>query len=112
MKKIPFLLIVLVCLSLQVFSQKKTYIKESFKVLGNCMMCKNKIEGAATNIEGVKYARWDVNKKLLKVKYKLNKTNGDKIQQSIAEIGYDTELFKATDKAYSELHYCCKYERE
>jgi len=47
----------------------------------------------------------------LKVKFNPEKTNLEKIQQLIASVGYDTELFKATDESYDKLHFCCKYER-
>ena len=76
------------------------------------MMCKKKIESTAINIEGVKSATWNVQKQSLKVKFFSEKTTLEEIQKSIAEIGYDTELFKATDEAYNNLHYCCKYERK
>jgi hypothetical protein len=36
----------------------------------------------------------------------------EQIHKAIAAVGYDTELFKATDESYNNLHFCCKYERE
>ena len=47
----------------------------------------------------------------MKVKFNPEKTDLEKIQQAIAFVGYDTELFKATDESYNKLHHCCKYER-
>ena len=35
----------------------------------------------------------------------------EKIKQSIADEGYDTDDIKATQEAYNDLHYCCKYKR-
>ena len=35
----------------------------------------------------------------------------EKIKQSIADEGYDTDDIKATQEAYDNLHYCCKYKR-
>lgn len=35
----------------------------------------------------------------------------DEIQKNIASVGYDTEKYRGDDKAYEELHECCKYER-
>ena len=83
---------------------------ETIKVWGNCGMCKTTIEKAATKA-GATTAIWDEESKELKFSYAVNKTSSEKIQKQIAKSGYDTEGFKATDKAYDKLHGCCKYER-
>ncbi|MEO5782002.1 MAG: hypothetical protein ABIQ07_01945, partial [Ginsengibacter sp.] len=54
---------------------------------------------------------WDENTKALAVTYNSSGTNSEKIQKAIAASGYDTQGFKATDKAYNSLMGCCKYER-
>lgn len=89
------------------FAQAKT---ETFKVSGNCGMCKSKIEKAAKEA-GAKEANWDVDSKMLTITYKSSSTNTAKIQQKIAEVGYDNAGAKATDKAYNKLHSCCQYDR-
>ncbi len=94
------------------FSQSKRFQKESFKVWGNCGMCKSVIENAAESLEGVKYAKWNVRTGILKVKFKENLVDLKTIQKSIANTGYDTDLYRADDKIYNDLHYCCKYERK
>ena len=99
----------LVCLT--AIAQKSKWEKATFQVSGNCDMCKTKIEKAATGVEGVKTARWNVVNGKMKVKFNPAITNTDKIQQIIASIGYDTEKHKATDEVYNNLHHCCKYER-
>jgi copper chaperone CopZ len=76
------------------------------------MMCKEKIETTAKNIEGVKSAKWNINKQSLKVKFFSKVTTLEEIQQKIANVGYDTEMYKATDESYNSLHYCCKYDRK
>ena len=106
------LLILLIFFLLNSFTIKDAVIKETFNVSGQCMMCKEKIETTTKNIEGVKSAKWNINKQSLKVKFYSKSTTLEKIQQEIADIGYDTELFKATDESYNNLHYCCKYERK
>ena len=83
---------------------------ETIKVWGNCGMCKTTIEKAAAKA-GAASANWDEETKELKVSYAVNKTSSEKIQKQIAKSGYDTQGFKATDKAYDKLHGCCKYER-
>ena len=105
----------LICLTLfclTTFAQKPKWEKANFQVSGNCDMCKTKIEKAATGVEGVKTARWNVVNGKMKVKFNPEITNTEKIQQMIASIGYDTEKYKSTDDVYNNLHHCCKYERE
>ena len=89
-------------------AQTKT---STFKVSGNCGMCKKTIEGAAKN-SGATYASWDVDSKVMTVKYASAKTSVDKIQKGVADAGYDNEKFTGSDVAYSELPGCCKYDRK
>ena len=105
------LFISVILISVSVFAQKPKYEKVNFKVWGKCEMCKTTIEKAAKSVEGVKTARWNIINGKLKVKFNPEKTNLERIQQLIASVGYDTELFKATDESYDKLHFCCKYER-
>ncbi len=88
-------------------AQTKT---ETFKVSGNCGMCKSKIEKAAKDA-GAKSATWDADTKDLTVSYKSSTTNTAKIQEKIATVGYDNAGAKATTESYNKLHGCCKYER-
>ena len=96
------------CLTTASFAQ--TTKKESFKVEGECSMCKKKIEKAAKEA-GATYALWNSNSKMLIVKYNSTSTNAARIQQKIAGVGYDTPKYKATDEAYNGLDECCQYER-
>lgn len=88
-------------------AQSKT---ETFKVSGNCGMCKSKIEKAAKEA-GAKSATWDADSKDLTVTYKSSTTNTAKIQEKIALVGYDNAGAIATSEAYDKLHGCCKYDR-
>lgn len=83
---------------------------ETFKVSGNCGMCKSTIEKAA-KAAGAKEANWDKDAKEITVTYTSSTTNAAKIQQKIANAGYDNVGFKSTLEAYSKLPGCCKYER-
>lgn len=83
---------------------------ETFKVSGNCGMCKTKIEKAAKEA-GAKTAEWNADTKQLTVSYKASTTNTAKIQEKIAKVGYDNAGAKATQESYDKLHGCCKYER-
>ena len=93
--------------SIMAIAQSKT---ETFKVSGNCGMCKNKIEKAAKEA-GAKTADWNVDTKDLTITYKTSSTNTAKIQQKIAAVGYDNAGAKATTEAYKKLHGCCQYDR-
>jgi periplasmic mercuric ion binding protein len=88
-------------------AQAKT---EKIKVSGECGMCKSKIEKAA-KAAGASYALWDVDNKVLTVKYNNASTNTAKIEKAVATVGYDTEHVTATEEAYNGLHSCCKYDR-
>lgn len=83
---------------------------ETFGVSGNCGMCKKTIEKAAKDA-GASFADWNKDSKILTVKYKAKSTDLLKIQQKIAEAGYDNAGAKASDKNYNNLHGCCQYDR-
>ena len=68
---------------------------ETFKVSGNCGMCKKTIEKAAKEA-GANEAAWDKDTKELTVTYKSSTTNPAKIQQKVAAAGYDNVGFKST----------------
>lgn len=93
----------------QIALAQKT-VTETFAVSGNCGMCKSKIEKAAKEA-GADEADWDKTKKEITVKYSTASTNTAKIQQKIAESGYDNAGFVSTLEAYNKLPGCCKYER-
>lgn len=83
----------------------------TFKVWGNCEMCKETIEGSL-KIEGVSKSDWSTESKMITVTYDDKKITLDQIQKSIASVGYDSEKYKGDDKAYSELPGCCQYDRK
>jgi hypothetical protein len=98
---------VLITSSVTTFAQTQ---KETFAVSGECGMCKKKIETAA-KAAGATYAVWNMESKKLTVKYNSESSNAAKIQQAVANTGYDTPSAKASDAAYNSLHECCQYER-
>src|SRR5829696_395065 len=102
-----FFSFLLLSLSTSAFAQSKS---ETIKVSGECGMCKSKIEKAAKT-GGASYALWDVDSKMLTVKYNSHSTNTTKIEKAVARVGYDTEHQKATQESYNKLDGCCKYER-
>ncbi len=83
----------------------------TFKVWGNCSMCKKTIE-KSLKVEGVTKANWNVDSKMISVSYQAGKITLDQIQKNIAAAGYDNVAYKGNDKAYDKLHECCQYERK
>ena len=86
-------------------------IEAVIKVYGNCSMCKERIEKAAMAIKGVQVANWDEEDQLLKVIYDASETRLKKIHEAVAGVGHDTELVRARNRTYQQLHHCCKYDR-
>lgn len=89
-------------------AQTKTF---KAKVEGNCGMCKERIEEVAKSNKNVKSAVWNMSKKTLTVSYDASKTDKKAVLKSIAEVGHDNEMFRASDKSYDDLDACCQYDR-
>jgi copper chaperone CopZ len=83
---------------------------ESFKALGNCDMCKDRIE-SGLKTDGITKASWDAKTKLVTVTYDPSKITVDAMQKKVASLGHDTEKYKAPDDVYAKLPGCCHYER-
>lgn len=91
-----------------VFAAEKT---KEFKVYGNCGMCENRIESAASDVDGVISADWNKQTKMMVVTYDDSKTDIHSVHKSVAEAGHDTEMHRASGEAYNNLPGCCKYNR-
>ena len=78
-------------------------------VQGLCSMCKDIIETAANNVQGVAVAIWNPDNNILRLNFNPNITNLNQIARAIANVGYDNERFKANDDVYNALHECCLY---
>jgi periplasmic mercuric ion binding protein len=91
-----------------VFAGTKT---EKIKVLGACGMCETRIEKTTKAIDGVSKADWTKDTQVLEVTFNDAKTSVDKIEKALADIGHDTEKYKASDAVYQKLPACCHYDR-
>ena len=124
MKKIKYVAIAFIAITIgscgeKVIKENNTIATETtngvetstFKVWGNCEMCKETIEGSL-KVEGVSKADWNTESKMITVIYDGKKISLDQIQKNIASVGYDTDNYKGDDKAYQELADCCQYERK
>ena len=110
MKKHIFLFLFFISTTISAQNEKNK--KSNFEVIGNCEICKKRIEKAALSLKGVKMATWDIPSNILSVTYNSNKTSPDQIQSAVADVGHDTPSFKAPDNVYNELPMCCIYERK
>lgn len=88
------------------------YTEEKFRVWGKCDMCKNTIEKTLLGMKGVHFAQWDQSTQQVVVRYQKDMSSVEDLKIALAKVGYDTDTHKASDKAYNNLHSCCKYERE
>lgn len=84
----------------------KEGVHTSFRVGGNCSMCKDRIEKAANAVTGVLQASWEQETGILH----LNANNNEvvnKVHKAIAQAGHDTEKQQAPDAVYENLPGCC-----
>ncbi|OSZ78059.1 hypothetical protein CAP35_07280 [Chitinophagaceae bacterium IBVUCB1] len=86
----------------------KDIVTKTYKVDGNCGMCKKRIEEAAF-VKGVKKAEWDKETHVLTVIYKPSKTNEEAILKSVAKAGHSSEKMEAAEADYKKLPECCQY---
>ena len=107
MKKSLMILSILFIVASITIAQDSKIVNKEFQVEGNCNQCKTRIE-KAVKIDAVKYAKWNKSTKILKIAFE-NTITVDSLQQRIAEVGHDTEKFKAKKETYSELPNCCLY---
>ena len=113
MKNILFgMLLLMVTISAKAQEQKNKNAKYTIEVNGNCELCKKRIEKAAFSVSGVKYAIWNVDTHQLNLILNEEKTTLLDVKKAVARAGHDTDVVKATEEAYSNLHSCCQYERK
>lgn len=108
MKRIILLTLIVCSFAATTFAQVKT---DTIKVKGNCEHCKERIEKASMNVNGVLKAEWNSDDQKLVISYDAAKTSNDEVQKAIAKVGHDTEKYRAEDKVYKQLPPCCEYTR-
>jgi hypothetical protein len=90
------------------FAQNPTVVENRFQVAGACGMCKTRIE-KTLKIKEVKYAKWDKKSKELFVAYLSPSITVDSLKHRLADVGHDTDKYKAADSTYAALPACCHY---
>jgi periplasmic mercuric ion binding protein len=93
-------------------AQGRNIEEVQIKVLGNCGMCKERIEKAAYSVKGVRSADWNIKEQKLTLVYRNDRTDQETIERAIAKAGHDTENFITDEKTHANLHHCCIYKRD
>lgn len=110
MKKV-YLIFILTIFGLTGMAQNDTFTA-TFITLGNCSICKTRIENAANQVPGVSSVSWSIPDDATTVTYYTDSTDLYIIMHAIANVGHDTEWFPAPDSAYNLLiGTCCEYAR-
>mgnify|MGYP001816515312 CR=1 FL=1 len=94
----------LLLLSMAVFAKT---ITAKFTVKGQCGECKERIE-EALDVKGISFAEWDVETKMLTVRYNVKKISEKEIHTMISKLGYATSQMEANTKAEKNLPGCCQ----
>ena len=89
----------------------ESLLKVAIRVEGNCDMCKDRIEKLANEMKNVASSEWSADTKSLTLYYKDAKPDIDKIEQALADLGHDTEHYKAKNEVYEKLPKCCLYRK-
>ncbi len=84
----------------------KSVVKE-FKVEGQCGECKERIE-KALDLPGISFATWDVDSKILTVRFNDSKYTENEIHTIISKLGYATAKLEANKEAENKLPKCCR----
>jgi mercuric ion binding protein len=73
-----------------------------------CGSCVTTVTKALKKVDGVKSAKVDLKKKTATVTYASTKVTVEKLEQAIADAGYDANNVKRNPEAYGKLDACCK----
>ncbi len=103
MKRLSILFLVI---GLSITVQAKSVVTE-FTVKAQCGECKERIE-EALDVQGVSFAIWDKESKMLTVRYNNKRFSEDDIHKLISDLGYETSKRKANKEAERKLPKCCQ----
>ncbi len=73
-----------------------------------CGMCQKNIEVGLSKIDGIGRSTVDLASKTTKVSFDSKKTDLLKIENAIADLGYQANTVSANPEAYESLPACCK----
>jgi outer membrane receptor for ferrienterochelin and colicins len=101
-------ILVFTILSVQIGAQTSTIV---LHVKGNCNMCTERIEKTAEEQRGVESAMYFLEEQLLYLEVNQERFDLAGLEKQLANVGHDTENFKASDEIYQSLPGCCRYDR-
>jgi hypothetical protein len=93
------------------FAKIKNPKTESYKVYGNCGMCKKTIESTVKQNKDA-LGIWNSKSQMLIITYDSTKTSADEILKRIANVGYDNDKYLSSNEVYNNLDACCQYNRK
>ncbi|WP_075601761.1 heavy-metal-associated domain-containing protein [Saccharicrinis aurantiacus] len=91
------LLVLLFTLSVNLVSAKEkgTVKQVTYECSIDCHDCKEKIMKNISYEKGVKSIQVDIPTKLVKIKYRDDKTDSDKLKKALEKLGYETKVVPA-----------------
>lgn len=104
MKKISLIIAFLFGIAISATAQTEIRIKTS----AVCGMCKKKLESEIAYLKGVKFAKLNIDDKMLTVNYNEKKVSPEKIKIAISKLGYRADDVLADSAAFSKLPDCCR----
>ncbi|MFN8284148.1 MAG: DUF3347 domain-containing protein [Chitinophagales bacterium] len=108
------LILLMICIALlngSSYAKIKNSKTASYKVYGNCGMCKKTIESTVKQNKDA-LGIWNSKSQMLTVTYDSTKTSADEILKRIANVGYDNEKYLSSNEVYNSLDACCQYNRK
>ena len=109
--KFSYIIIITFILGFISCNQSTSLKTATFQVWGNCDKCKKTIE-TSVSIKGVNEKNWNVESKLMTIKFDTTIISLEEVEQLIAKVGYDNDMYYGDDYAYGKLESCCQYERK
>ncbi len=73
-----------------------------------CGTCKKTLEKAFQDVEGVQWARLDVDEKVMTIKHDPETIDVDGLREVIVKTGYDADGLKGDPVAHDDLPLCCQ----
>ena len=107
-----YILTALLMLTSVLTAQEEDQIKQKEEVKiqtsAQCGMCKERIEEALSDVDGIISAELDLETKIVKAVYEPEEIDADEIRERITKVGYDADDMPANKRAYRKLPKCCQ----
>jgi mercuric ion binding protein len=109
MKKFSVLLLLLMLISgRDLLAQNSKIDTLTISTTAVCDMCVNTIEKNFAFEKGVKSTQVNLEKNIVTIEYRADKTSPEQLKLALASFGYAADDTPADPKAFKKLHECCK----